>query len=80
MLDLDIRAFFDSVPHRLMVKAVQRHTDQQWVLLYVKRWLTAPMQHADGSLRAGPGNPTGVGDLTRAGEPVPPLRIRVCHE
>ena len=51
-LDLDIRAFFDSVPHGLMLKAVARHTDERWVLLYIERWLQAPMQMRDGTLAA----------------------------
>jgi len=33
-----------------MVKAVEANTDQPWVVLYVKRWLVAPIQHSDGSL------------------------------
>ena len=52
VLDLDIRAFFDSVPHDLLLKAVAHHTDERWVLLYIERWLTAPMQMPDGSLVA----------------------------
>jgi len=52
ILDLDVRAFFDSVPHDLLLKAVAHHTDEQWVLLYIERWLTAPMQMADGTLVA----------------------------
>jgi RNA-directed DNA polymerase len=50
VLDLDIQAFFDSVPHDLLVKAVEANTDQPWVVLYVKRWLQAPLQHPDGTL------------------------------
>jgi RNA-directed DNA polymerase len=50
--DLDIRAFFDSVPHDLLMKAVAHHTSERWVLLYVERWLTAPMQTQTGSLTA----------------------------
>lgn len=34
MIDLDIQKFFDSVPWELMLKAVARHTDERWVLLY----------------------------------------------
>jgi RNA-directed DNA polymerase len=41
---------FDSVPHDLVLKAVARHTDLRWVLLYVERWLKAPLQREDGSL------------------------------
>lgn len=50
VVDLDIRAFFDSVPHDLLLKAVAHHTDERWVLLYIARWLTAPMQMPDGTL------------------------------
>lgn len=52
VLDLDIRAFFDSVPHDLLLKAVAHHTDVRWVLLYIERWLKAPMQMPDGTLVA----------------------------
>jgi group II intron reverse transcriptase/maturase len=50
VVDLDVKAFFDSVPWDLMLKAVARHTDQKWVLLYVERWLKAPMLIPDGTL------------------------------
>lgn len=50
VIDLDIRAFFDTVPWDLVLKAVAHHTDQEWVLLYVDRWLKAPLQHQDGTL------------------------------
>jgi RNA-directed DNA polymerase len=52
VIDLDIRAFFDTVPHDLVLKAVAHHTDQRWILLYVQRWLQAPLQLADGTLVA----------------------------
>ena len=52
VVDLDIRAFFDSVSHDLLLKAVAHHTDERWVLLYIARWLTAPMQMPDGTLIA----------------------------
>ena len=52
VVDLDIRAFFDSVPHDLLLKAVARHTDLRWVLLYIERWLKAPMLMTDGTLVA----------------------------
>ena len=52
VFDIDVRAFFDSVPHDLLLKAVAHHTDERWVLLYIERWLTAPMQMPDGTLVA----------------------------
>jgi retron-type reverse transcriptase len=42
VLDVDVRAFFDSVPHDLLLKAVAHQTDKRWVLLDIERWLTAP--------------------------------------
>jgi RNA-directed DNA polymerase len=60
VLDMDIRAFFDSVSWELVLKAVAHHTDQRWILLYVERWLKAPLQLADGSLvRRDRGTPQG---------------------
>ena len=50
VLDCDIAGFFDNVPHDLIVKAVEANTDLTWVVLYVKRWLKAPLQHPDGTL------------------------------
>ena len=51
VIDLDVQAFFDSVRWDLMVKAVEAHTTDPWVLLYVKRWLEAPLALADGTLQ-----------------------------
>jgi RNA-directed DNA polymerase len=60
VVDLDVRSFFDSVPWDLMLKAVARHVTQEWVLLYVERWLKAPMQMPDGTLtRRTRGTPQG---------------------
>ena len=50
VIDLDVQKFFDSVPWDLIVKAVEAVTDTAWVLLYVKRWLAAPLQLPDGTL------------------------------
>ncbi|WP_329530431.1 group II intron reverse transcriptase/maturase (plasmid) [Streptomyces sp. NBC_01450] len=52
VIDMDIRGFFDNLDHDLVLKAVAHHTDQRWVLLYVERWLKAPLQRSDGSLLA----------------------------
>lgn len=50
VLEFDIKGLFDNIPHDLLMKAVRKHTDIPWVLLYIERWLTAPFQRADGSL------------------------------
>lgn len=50
VLDLDVRAFFDSVPHSLIMKAVAHRTSGRWVLLCISRWLIAPMVMPDGTV------------------------------
>lgn len=50
VLDLDIKAFFDSIETNLLMRAVRKHTDCPWVLLYIERWLKAPVRMPDGSL------------------------------
>jgi hypothetical protein len=48
-----VAKFFDSVPWDLMIQAVRANitTDQRWVLLYVKRWLQAPLALPDGTVQ-----------------------------
>jgi group II intron reverse transcriptase/maturase len=53
VLDLDIKGFFDNIDWKLMLKAVRRHTDCPWVLLYVDRWLKAPVFIKDGQMEDG---------------------------
>jgi RNA-directed DNA polymerase len=50
VIDLDVQKFFDSVPWDLVIKAVEANTDLPWVVLYVRRWLAAPLQLPDGTL------------------------------
>jgi RNA-directed DNA polymerase len=50
VIDLDVQKFFDTVPWELVVRAVRSVTDCPWVLLYVKRWLAAPLKRPDGTL------------------------------
>jgi RNA-directed DNA polymerase len=59
-IDLDLRSFFDSLDYSLVLKAVAHHTDQRWILLYVERWLEAPLHLEDGNLQVrGRGSPQG---------------------
>jgi RNA-directed DNA polymerase len=41
---------FDNIDHELLLKAVKKHISIKWVILYIERWLRAPMQMPDGSL------------------------------
>ena len=60
VLDIDIKSFFDSLDWELLLKAVRKHADWPWVLLYVERWLKAPGQREDGSIEPrGAGSPQG---------------------
>ena len=49
VLDLDIKGFFDNIDHELMMRAVRAHTEEKWVLLYIERWLKAPIAMPDGA-------------------------------
>lgn len=51
VLEFDIRGLFDNLDHDLLMKAVKKHTTNQWIIIYIKRWLTAPMQMPEGTLR-----------------------------
>jgi RNA-directed DNA polymerase len=51
VVDLDIRAFFDSMDHALLMRAVRKHTQNPWMLLYIGRWLKAPVQLEDGTIQ-----------------------------
>ena len=50
VLDIDVKAYFDSIDWELMLRAVRHHTSCPWVLLYIERWLKAPVQLEDGSV------------------------------
>ena len=60
VLDVDIKGFFDNIDHELLMRAVRKHANCQWVVLYLERWLKAPVQLADGTLvHQGKGTPQG---------------------
>jgi len=52
VVEFDIQGLFDNINHDLLMKALCHHCDCRWVLLYVERWLKAPLQQQDGSLMA----------------------------
>jgi group II intron reverse transcriptase/maturase len=49
VLEFDIKGLFDNIDHALLLKALEKHTTCAWAILYVKRWLTAPLQLKDGT-------------------------------
>jgi RNA-directed DNA polymerase len=50
VLDLDIRSYFDIIDWELLMRAVRKHTECPWLLLYIEQWLKAPVQLEDGTL------------------------------
>ncbi len=50
VLEFDIKGLFDNIDHELLMKAVRKHTDNPWALLYIERWLKAPFQMPDGTV------------------------------
>lgn len=51
LVEFDIKGLFDNIDHDLLMKAVRKHTDNKWVMLYIERWLKTPMQLPDGTLQ-----------------------------
>lgn len=48
VVEFDIKAAFDQIDHVLLMKAVRKHVKEDWILLYIERWLTAPFETAEG--------------------------------
>ena len=52
VIDLDIKGLFDNIDHELLMKAVRKHVEEKWVILYIERWLKAPFALPDGMEKA----------------------------
>ena len=78
VIDLDIKGFFDNIDHHKLMLAVEKHVQEKWVLLYVKRWLTAPVLTKSGELveKQGKGTPQGGVISPLFGKPVLTLCLR----
>jgi len=50
VIDFDLKGLFDNIDHELLMRAVRQHCQVPWVLLYIERWLKAPMQDEEGRL------------------------------
>lgn len=61
VIDMDIKGFFDNINHEKLLLALDRHVEEKWVKMYIKRWLTAPVQLQTGELlyKEGKGTPQG---------------------
>ena len=67
VIDLDIKEFFENVSHELLMKALRKQVPEKWVMMYIHRWLEAPVQLEDGIIK----EPTGRG--TPQGGVISPL-------
>jgi RNA-directed DNA polymerase len=59
VLEFDIKGLFDNLPHDLLMKAVRKHVQCEWALLYIERWLTAPMDKDGINIERTRGTPQG---------------------
>lgn len=76
VLDMDIKGFFDTIDHDLLMKAVRRHVSEPWHLLYIERWLKAPVQDREGRTAVPEqGVPQGGGDQPLVEQSVLALRL-----
>jgi RNA-directed DNA polymerase len=50
VVDLDIKGFFDNLDHKLVMRALRKHTNCKWILLYIERWLKAPVVDREGKV------------------------------
>ena len=50
VLEFDIKGLFDNIDHELLLRAVRKHVQCRWALLYIERWLRAPMKREDGTI------------------------------
>ena len=59
VLEFDIKGLFDNLPHDLLLKAVRKHVKCKWAMLYIERWLTAPMEQDGQRIERNRGTPQG---------------------
>ena len=59
VLEFDIKGLFDNISHDLLLKAVRKHVTCKWALLYIERWLTAPMEQNGNRIERTRGTPQG---------------------
>jgi RNA-directed DNA polymerase len=52
VVEFDIKGLFDNIDHELLLRTLRKHCRIPWVLLYVERWLKAPMETPEGRLVA----------------------------
>lgn len=59
VLEFDIKGLFDNIDHDLLMRAVEKHTQNKWLRLYIRRWLKAPFHTSEGIIERTSGTPQG---------------------
>ena len=63
VVDLDIKGFFDNIDHDKLFSAIEKHVEERWCLMYIKRWLSMPVEKQSGELVPNPGKGTPQGGV-----------------
>ena len=50
VVEFDIKGLFDNIDHDLLLRALEWHCKVPWVVMYAKRWMTAPLLDENGCL------------------------------
>ncbi|MFZ3580443.1 group II intron reverse transcriptase/maturase [Virgibacillus sp. DJP39] len=60
VIEFDIKGLFDNIDHELLMRAVQKHTKESWIIMYIERWLKAPFVNSEGNrIERNSGTPQG---------------------
>jgi RNA-directed DNA polymerase len=61
VIDLDIKGFFDNISHEKLMLAVVQHVPENWIRMYIQRWLVCPVETKAGEViqKQGKGTPQG---------------------
>ena len=51
VLEFDVKGLFDNIRHDYLLKLVNKHTEEKWIMLYIERWLKTPFKMADGTIK-----------------------------
>ena len=52
VVDIDLKSFFDTIDHSLLIRAVEQHVEESWARLYIRRWLECPVRKQTGEIVA----------------------------
>jgi group II intron reverse transcriptase/maturase len=80
VVEFDIKSAFDQIDHGLLMKAVRSHIKEDWILLYIERWLTAPLDHRRRTGDAATRHTARRSRQSYSDEPVHALHVRRLDE